>query len=121
MEKLCVIQNKYYVRAVESLFHKLFRSSDQKKPLKGDILLNECMEAFSQLKTNKSLCCDGLPIVFYHEFRSEIGPRLVQCSNFCKQNIHLPLSQTAVITLLERKGKENTIINNYDESIIPQI
>ena len=48
----------------------------------GELTLNECLEAVSQLSSNKSPGSDGLPVQFYRCFWSLLGPDLVAIQNY---------------------------------------
>ena len=77
----------------------------------GALTIDECKAALNTFKSNKSPGCDGLPVEFYVEFWPEIGNELVECLNFGLSRGTLSLSQCrGVITLLEKKGKDNTLI-----------
>ena len=80
----------------------------------GALTIDECTTALSTFKSKKALGCDGLPVEFYVEFWPEIGNKLVECLNFGLSRGTLSLSQRrGAITLLEKKGKDNTLIKNW--------
>ena len=88
-------------------------SIEQKHSCEGKITLNECTSALKSLSKYKSLGCDGLPSEFYTAFWPEIGPKLVQSFKYSSET-GLSLSQRrAVITLLEKKDKDNSKIKNW--------
>ena len=86
----------------------------QKMACEGILTLNECEKALKTFKKHKSPGCDGIPAEFYSKFWPEMGPKLVECLNFSCQQGLLSLSQRrAIITLLEKKGKDNSRIKNW--------
>ena len=86
----------------------------QKVACGGMVTLAECYESLKSFKPNKSPCSDGLPAEFYLAFWTDIGPKLVECLNFCKNKGELSLLQRrGMITLLEKKGKDSTKIKNW--------
>ena len=67
-----------------------------------------------RLKKNKSPGCDGIPAEFYIHFWPEIGPNIVKSLNYSCENGLLSLYQRrAIITLLEKKGKDSFKIKNW--------
>ena len=89
-------------------------TNEQKKACEGSITLTECTEALKTFKKHKSPGCDGIPAEFYILFWPEIGPKLVESLNYSCENGLLSLSQRrAIITLLEKKGKDNSKIKNW--------
>ena len=48
----------------------------------GELMVNECFEAASQLLSNKSPGSDSLPVEFYRCFWSFLGPDLVATLNY---------------------------------------
>ena len=88
-------------------------TDEAKRTCEGALTLQECKAALKSFKLNKSPGCDGLPAEFYVEFWQEIEDKLVECLNFGLARGTLALSQRrGVITLLEKKGKDNTLIKN---------
>ena len=86
----------------------------QKVACEGMVTLAECFESLKSFKPNKSPGSDGLPAEFYLAFWTDIGPKLVECLNFCKNKGQLSLSQRrGMITLLEKKGRDSTKIKNW--------
>ena len=89
-------------------------TNEAKLACEGALTLQECTAALKYFKLNKSPGCDGLPAEFYVEFWQEIGDKLAECLNFGLARGTLALSQRrGVITLLEKKGKDNTLIKNW--------
>ena len=86
----------------------------QRVACEGMVTLAECYGSLNSFKPNKSPGSDGLPAEFYLAFWTEIGPKLAECLNFCKNKGQLSLSQRrGMITLLEKKGKDSTQIKNW--------
>ena len=79
-------------------------TADDQQRCEGELTLNECFEAVSQLSSNKSPGSDGLPIEFYRCFWSLLGPDLVAILNY--SYTHGSLSDTqrrGIIRLLFKK------------------
>ena len=89
-------------------------TNEQKTACEGSITLTECTEALKFFKKHKSPGCDGIPAEFYIHFWPDIGPKLVGSLNYSCEKGLLSLSQRrAIITLLEKKGKDNSKIKNW--------
>ena len=89
-------------------------TSKQKLACEGQITLIECTEALKTFKRHKSPGCDGLTAEFYLRFWPELGPKLVESLNYSCEKGLLSLSQRrAIITLLEKKGKDSSKIKNW--------
>ena len=78
------------------------------------ITLSELLRALQSMKTGKSPGLDGLPPEFYLTFWSQLGPLLLEMINwsFLKGSFHQH-SNTAIISLLLKKGKDPTDCSNY--------
>ena len=68
-------------------------TEQQKVACDGMVTLAECYELLKRFKPNKSPGSDGLLAEFYFAFWTKIGPKLVECLNFCKNKGLLSLSQ----------------------------
>ena len=89
-------------------------TEQQKVACEGMVILAECYESLKSFKPNKSPGLDGLPAEFYLAFSTEIGPKLVERVNFCKNKGQLSLSQRrGMITLLEKKENDSTKIKHW--------
>ena len=89
-------------------------TDEQKIACEGSITLNECTEAIKTFKKHKSPGCDGIPAEFYLYFWPEIGPKLVDSLNYsCKNGLLLLSQRRAIITLLKKKGKDNSKVKNW--------
>ena len=89
-------------------------TNEQRTACEGFITLTECTEALKSFKKHKPPGCDGIPAEFYIHFWPDIGPKLLESLNYSCENGLLSLSQRrAIITLLEKKGKDNSKIKNW--------
>ena len=78
------------------------------------ITLNECYEVLNTFKNNKSPGNDGLTKEFYVKFWHQISPSLLECYDYSFKNGCMSVSQRqAVITLIEKKGQDKTLLNNW--------
>ena len=89
-------------------------SNDQKLICDNDISIKECYDALLTFKNNKSPGNDGLTSEFYKSFWETISNDLIQCINDIKKFGSLTHSQKqAVITLIEKKGKDRLFLKNW--------
>ena len=73
----------------------------------------DCLQTFERIN-NKSPGKDGLTVEFYKAFWNSIGTLLVDCLNYSYECSELSNTQKqAVITLIEKKGKDRRIIDNW--------
>ena len=80
----------------------------------GKLSKKECYDALLSLGNNKSPGNDGLSKEFYVCFCNEIHPFLIQALSHSFQHGELSISQRqAVITLIEKKGKDRKCIKNW--------
>ena len=57
---------------------------------------------------------DGIPVEFYKKFWPLISEPFIKCVNECFETKELSSSQKqAVITLIEKKGKDRTLLENW--------
>ena len=79
--------------------------SNESKLCEGDLTIEECSKALSNMPSAKSPGVDGLPAEFYRRFWTLLGPDLVDVYNFCYRHGRLCKSQRqGAITLLYKKG-----------------
>ena len=85
-----------------------------KECMERELTLSELRTSLQQFKNNKTPGCDGLSKEFYIAFWNEIGPKMLETFNYCKERKLLTQTQRrGVITLLQKKGKDATKIENY--------
>ena len=71
----------------------------------GDLTIEECSKALSNMPSAKSPGVDGLPAEFFRRFWDTLGPDLVEVYNTCFHHGRLCQSQRiGAITLLYKKG-----------------
>ena len=76
--------------------------------------IGECFNALNGFQKNKTPGNDGLTAEFYLAFWPILGEHLVTCRNYAHNHGELSNSQKqAVITLLEKKGKDKRLIKNW--------
>ena len=89
-------------------------SPDRAATCEGKLTENECYESLNSFKENKSPGNDGLTLEFYKTFWELIGELLVESLNYAFEYGELSNSQKqAIITLLEKKGKDKRQITNW--------
>ena len=80
----------------------------------GKLAVEECFKSHQSFKENKSPRNDGLTVEFYKTFRGVLGKLLVESLNCAFDNCELSNSQKqAIITLIEKKGKDKRQISNW--------
>ena len=80
-------------------------TSNESKLCEGDLTIEECSKALSNMPVAKSPGVDSLPAEFYRRFWTLLGPDLVEVYNFCYRHGRLCKSQRqGAITLLYKKG-----------------
>ena len=85
----------------------------EKESCEGKITFNECRNALSKMKNNKSPGLDGISIEFYKKFWDSIGNVLVDMYNECYERGELVDSQNlSVFSLIYKKG-DKADISNY--------
>ena len=76
--------------------------------------VSACFNTLKSFQKNKTLGNDGLTVEFYLAFWPILGKHLLTSFNYAHNYGELSNSQTqAVITLLEKKGKEKRLIKNW--------
>ena len=91
------------------------RLTDQQKlSCEGSITEEECIKALQSFQGNKTPGNDGLPIEFYSRFWEIISEPFVNCVNEIFTRGEMSRSQKqAVITLIEKKGKDRSLVENW--------
>ena len=89
-------------------------SEEEKRSCEGKILLNECELILETFQNNKAPGNDGIPVEFYKKLWPVISEPFIKCVNECFEYKELSSSQKqAVITLIEKKGKDRTLLENW--------
>ena len=89
-------------------------SEEPKKSCEGLISAEECSELLDSFRSNKSPGNDGIPDEFYRKFWPLISESFFRCANGCFEKGEMSCSQKqAVITLLEKSGKDRTFLENW--------
>ena len=89
-------------------------SEEQKIACEGKITSEECFRLLDTFHNNKTPGNDGIPIEFYKKFWPLISDSFIRCANECFQKGEMSSSQKqAVITLIEKKGKDRTFLENW--------
>ena len=74
----------------------------------------ECVKALQSFQGNKAPGNDGLPVEFYGKFWEIISEPFVDCVNEIFTSGEMFRSQKqAVITLIEKKGKDRSLLENW--------
>lgn len=96
-------------------------TSDQKDRCDRKLTVGECFNTTKTFQKNKTPGNDGLTVEFYLVFWP-IGKHLINCfcMNYAHDHVELSNSQKqAVITLLEKKGKDKRLIKSWRQSNLP--
>ena len=89
-------------------------SEIQKEKCEEKLTIGECFNTLKSFQKNKTPGSDGLTVEFYLAFWTILGKHLVACLNYAHDHGELSNSQKqAVITLLEKKGKDKRLIKNW--------
>ena len=89
-------------------------TEEQKQACEGKILLEECELILETFSSNKAPGNDGIPIEFYRKLWPLISEPFIKCVNECFEKGEMSFSQKqAVITLVEKKGKDRTLLENW--------
>ena len=106
-------------------------SEEQKQSREGGITTEECSEILENFQNNKSPGNDGIPIEFYKKCWNLICEPFINCVNESFKKEEMSNSQRqAVITLIEKKGKDRKCIKenwrpislvNVDAKIISKV
>ena len=85
-----------------------------KEACEGLLSVEESYKALKSFQNNKSPGNDGLTAEFYKFFWSNLGNMMTESFNYAYHNGTLSNSQKqAVITLLEKKGKDRSYLKNW--------
>ena len=89
-------------------------SEEQKLSCEGKITPEECALLLETFQNDKTLGNDGIPIEFYRKFWHLISEPFTKCANECFEKGEMSRSQKqALITLLEKKGKDRSFLENW--------
>ena len=89
-------------------------SGEQRQSCEGRISTEECRTIIETSQKNKSRGNDGLPIEYYKSCWDLISKPFIDCVNESSDKEEMSNSQRqAVITLIEKKGKDRTLIENW--------
>ena len=89
-------------------------SDVQKEECEKKLTVSECYNTLKTFQKNKTPGNDGLTAEFYLAFWPILGKHLVACFNYAHDHGELSNSQKqAVITLLEKKGRDKRFIKNW--------
>ena len=89
-------------------------SEEQKQSCEGEISLEEIKLILDSFQNNKSPGSDGIPIEFYKTFWNLINDSFLECTKESFKYGEMSCSQRkAVITLIEKQGKDRTLIENW--------
>ena len=87
---------------------------DQRDRCDEKLSVGECFNTLKTFQKNKTPGNDGLTVEFYLVFWPIAGKHLIDCFNYAHDHGELSNSQKqAVITLLEKKGKDKRLIKNW--------
>ena len=88
-------------------------SEEEKQSCEGKILLNKC-ELILETFLNNAPGNDGIPVEFYKKIWPLISEPFIKFVNECFEKKELSSSQKqAVITLIEKKGKDRSLLQNW--------
>ena len=89
-------------------------TSDQRDRCDEKLSVGECFNTLKTFQKNKTPGNDGLTVEFYLVFWPIVGKHLIDCFNYAHEHGELSNSQKqAVITLLEKEGKDKRLIKNW--------
>ena len=89
-------------------------SEEEKRSCEVKILLNECELILETFQSSKASGNDGIPVEFYKKLWPLISEPFIKCVSECFENKELSSSRKqAVITLIEKKGKDRTLLENW--------
>lgn len=89
-------------------------SEEEKNSCVGLISSEECSGLLDSSQSNKSPGNDGIPAEFYRKFWPLISESFIGCANECFEKGEMSCSQKqAVITLLEKRGKDRAFLENW--------
>ena len=89
-------------------------SEEQKQSCEGDISPEEIKSILESFQNNKSPGNDGIPIEFYKTCWNLISDSFIECVNESFKFGEMSNTQKkAVITLIEKQGKDRTLMENW--------
>ena len=89
-------------------------SEEQKQSCEGEISLEEFKSILESFQKNKSPGNDGIPIAFYKTCWNLISDSFIECVNESFKFGEMSCTQRkAVITLIEKQGKDRTLMENW--------
>ena len=89
-------------------------TEEQMLTCEGKISAEECYNILESFQSNKTPGNDGIPIEFYKLFWPLISDPFLKCVNESFEKGEMSCSQKqAVITLIEKKGKDRSYIENW--------
>ena len=89
-------------------------SEEQKQSCEGEISLEEIKLILDSFQKNKSPGSDGIPIEFYKICWTLISDSFLECIKESFKYGEMSCSQRkAVITLIDKQGKDRTFIENW--------
>jgi len=84
---------------------------EQRNRCEEKLTVGICFNTLKTFQKNKTPGNDGLTVEFYLVFWPLLGKHLIDCYNYAHEHGELSNSQKqAVITLLEKKGKDKRLI-----------
>ena len=87
---------------------------EQRERCDRKLSVGECFNTLKTFQKNKTPGIDGLTVEFYLLFWPIVGKHLIDCFNYAHEHGELSNSQKqAVITLLEKNGKDKRLIKNW--------
>ena len=101
-------------------------SEEQKQTCEGKISFDELESVLNSFQNNKSPGNDGLPIEFYKTCWNLISESFMECVHESFKYGEMSNSQRkAIITLIEKQGKDRTLrpisLTNVDAKIISKV
>jgi len=89
-------------------------SKDERNECEGKLSISECYKALKTFQDGKSPGNDGLTAEFYKQFWPLVAKMIVDSFNAAFDDGTLGIShRQAVITLIEKKGKDRTFLRNW--------
>jgi len=89
-------------------------TDEQTFSCEGQITEEECVKALQSFQCNKAPGNDGIPVEFYNKFWAIVSEPFINCVNECFNKGEMSHSQKqAVITLIEKKGKDRSLLENW--------
>ena len=89
-------------------------SKEEKQSCEGEISLEEMKSILDSFQNNKSSGIDGMPIEFYKTYWNLYSDSFMECMQETFKCGEMSSSQRkAVVTLIEKQGKDRTLIENW--------